>query len=82
MKQIDLATENFNRTIFNLVRRRLIERCDSLQRFREHWKGRASGIEGWFRVEFVAAIGPAVATVHSGGAGGWVEKGCSAPTLF
>jgi hypothetical protein len=66
-----MTTEtDFHHTIFELVRRRLVERSDSLQRFFKHWQGSASGIEGWFKLEFAAAVEPNVAVVRTGGAGG------------
>jgi hypothetical protein len=66
-------------TIFKLVRRRLVERSDSLQLFYRHWRGSSGGIEGWFKLEFAAAIDPVVAIVHTGGAGGRGRKGMKCP---
>jgi hypothetical protein len=76
-----MADEQFKRTIFDLVRARLVERKDSLIRFCNHWKGSASGIEGWFKLEFVAAIEPHVAVVSCGGAGGRGRGGRKYPDL-
>jgi len=58
------------RRIFSDVKERLIDpkRTDSLQRFIKQWKGKNAGIEGWLRVEFVAAIDPEFATVETGSA--------------
>jgi hypothetical protein len=61
--------------IFGLVQRRLVERSDSLQLFYARWHGSAAGIEGWFKVEFVAAIAPDVASVGTGGSGGRGRRG-------
>jgi hypothetical protein len=74
--------EEFKHTIFELVRRRLVKRSDSLQLFYRHWQGRSSGIEGWFKVEFAAAIDPSVAIVHTGGAGGRLSKRKQYPDFF
>lgn len=55
---------------------------ESLVLFRERWQGTASGIEGWFKVEFVAAIGPEVAAIRTGGAGGRGRGGATYPDLI
>lgn len=54
--------------IFDHVKRRLSERADSLCLFIEHWHGSNGGIEGWFKVEFVAAVPPHLAIIRTGSA--------------
>ena len=55
---------------------RLCNRYDSLRKFEEKWKGTASGIEGWLKVEFVAATAE-IENLHvkTGGSGGRGRRG-------
>ena len=79
MRSMTPGSEELKHTIFKLVPRRLVERSDSLQLFYRHWRGSGSGIEGWFKLEFGAAIDPVVAIGHTGGAGGRGRSGVKCP---
>lgn len=54
--------------IFKLVYDRLIKHNESLKHYLENWHGSYGGIEGWLKVEFVAAISPDIIKVKTGSA--------------
>ncbi len=68
--------------LFEAVRVWLLERKDSLQHFYAHWDGSPTGLETWFRVEFVAAVDPTVARIRTGSAGGRGRSGIKCPDLW
>jgi hypothetical protein len=67
--------------VFDLVGSRLKERGDSLCRYLERWHGSAGGIEGWFKVEFVASVPKNLATVLTGSAATPKTSGKKFPDL-
>jgi hypothetical protein len=73
---------SLTRSLFESVRDRLRERADSLERFYAKWEGTNSGLEGWLRVEFVAAVDPKVTKIRTGGAGGRGLTGKKYPDLL
>jgi hypothetical protein len=77
------APEELKHTIFELVRRRLVARRDSLQLFYAHLRTRAQassfGFEYWLKVEFAAAIDPDVAIIYTGSAGGYGQTRVTCP---
>ncbi len=63
-----VARQEILDNIFKLVFNRLTGRAESLKRYIEYWHGSYGGIEGWLKVEFVAAISPDVLKVSTGSA--------------
>ena len=68
--------------VFDLVLNRLTGRAESLKRYIEHWHGSFGGIEGWLKVEFVAAISPNVLKVSTGSAARGKPTGKRYPDLL
>lgn len=54
--------------VFDLVYHRLLKQSESLQYYMKHWNGKSGGIEGWLKVEFVAAIPSDVLKIKTGSA--------------
>ncbi len=56
--------------LFHAALRRIRDRADSLRLFYGWWTGTGAGIEGWLKVEFVAAMNELGVQLRTGGAGG------------
>jgi hypothetical protein len=63
-----VARQEILNYVFELVFNHLTRRAESLKRYIEYWHGTYGGIEGWLKVEFVAAISPDVLKVSTGSA--------------
>lgn len=63
-----ITREDIINTVFKLVYDRLKKQADSLQYYMKHWNGKSGGIEGWLKVEFVAAIPCDVTKIETGSA--------------
>ena len=79
-RPMDQSAE-FLTVVFDRVRDRLTERKDSLCLFVQHWHGRNGGIEGWLKVEFVAAVSADVCVVRTGSATTPKTRGKDFPDL-
>lgn len=68
--------------VFELVSNRLNDQVESLQHYIEHWHGSYGGIEGWLKVEFVAAIPPDELKISTGSAARGSSTGKKYPDLL
>ena len=63
-----ITREGILNTVFKLVNDRLNKQAESLQYYMKHWNGKNGGIEGWLKVEFVAAIPCDIIKIETGSA--------------
>lgn len=68
--------------LFNMVLKRVKSRADSLKKFNQRWNCKGSGIEGWLKVEFVAAVNKRFGAVKTGGGGGHKRTGQTFPDIL
>ncbi len=68
--------------VFKLVYNRLENQAESLQHYIERWHGSHGGIEGWFKVEFVASIPSKEMKIYTGSAAHGKSTGKKYPDLL
>jgi len=74
--------QNILNSVFQLVYNRLTKQAESLQHYVERWNGSSGGIEGWFKVELVAAIPNDVGQIKTGSAARGKSTGKKYPDLL